>query len=170
MYSPNELIDKYYSHKDSDVRLMCAYLAISYNINTETTSKLLYELKKYEESFDAICHVMDNSLSEDENDWNRWRNIQHLSIDKIFERYEQYDANRVQLFTDFLQGNTQGNTQGKDVTITMTSCKRYDLFRRTVSSFVNCCLDYHYIKQWIVIDDNSSDEDINQMKTDFPFL
>jgi len=59
----------------------------------------------------------------------------------------------------------------KRVIITTTTCKRTDLFRRTVNSFLECVLDWtEYVQEWIVIDDNSSDEDKKWMKDNYPFI
>ena len=56
------------------------------------------------------------------------------------------------------------------ITLTMTSCKRFDLFEVTVNSFLNCCRDLHKIDRWICIDDNSSEEDRVKMQTQYPFF
>ena len=56
------------------------------------------------------------------------------------------------------------------VTLTMTSCKRYKLFEQTVNTFLNCCTDLHLIDRWICIDDNSSEEDREKMKKNYPFF
>jgi len=57
------------------------------------------------------------------------------------------------------------------VLVTMTTCKRLDLFTRTINSFINNCLDLSdYIYDWYIIDDNSSDEDIEFIKNNYPFI
>eukprot|EP00121_Abeoforma_whisleri_P011211 Awhi_evm6s10337 len=56
------------------------------------------------------------------------------------------------------------------VTLTMTTCKRIDLFKRTVNSFLNACLDLELIYEWIVIDDNSSEKDRQEMRDTYPFI
>jgi len=57
------------------------------------------------------------------------------------------------------------------IIITMTTCKRYNLFEQTVNSFLECCRDLEdYIFCWLVVDDNSSAEDRNRMKRDYPFM
>ncbi len=59
----------------------------------------------------------------------------------------------------------------KAVTITTTTCKRTDLITRTIDSFLECVLDYKkYVKEWIIIDDNSSDKDRKFMKERYPFI
>lgn len=59
---------------------------------------------------------------------------------------------------------------GPRITVTMTTCKRLDLFIRTMTSFLTCCEDAYRIQKWLVVDDGSSDSDISTMKTMFPFL
>lgn len=56
------------------------------------------------------------------------------------------------------------------VTFTVTSCKRYDLFEKTINSFLNCCTDLERIDQWLCVDDNSSEEDRKKMKENYPFF
>lgn len=57
-----------------------------------------------------------------------------------------------------------------EVTLTITSCKRLDLFKITVNSFVNCCSDLSRISRWICIDDNSSEQDRAEMRRLYPFF
>jgi len=56
------------------------------------------------------------------------------------------------------------------ITLTMTTCKRLKLFIKTVDSFLNCCEDKHLISRYIVVDDNSSEEDRKVMQSRYPFM
>ena len=56
------------------------------------------------------------------------------------------------------------------ITFTITTCKRYDLFEKTINSFINCCEDIMMIDRFIGIDDNSSKEDRNNMLNKYPFI
>jgi GR25 family glycosyltransferase involved in LPS biosynthesis len=56
------------------------------------------------------------------------------------------------------------------ITFTTTTCKRYDLFEKTINSFLNCCMDLHLIDRWLCVDDNSSEEDREKMKKNYPFF
>jgi GR25 family glycosyltransferase involved in LPS biosynthesis len=80
---------------------------------------------------------------------------------------------------DFLRilqnrANTDENpvpqVQKVKILLTMTSCKRYDLFERTVNSFLKNCLDKDLITSWFCVDDDSSKEDRSRMETNFPFI
>lgn len=50
-----------------------------------------------------------------------------------------------------------------NILLTMTSCKRYNLFQQTVNSIINNWHDVSLVDKWIVVDDNSSDEDRKKM-------
>ena len=77
------------------------------------------------------------------------------------------DPALVSKMTDYLATNTQK----RDVTITMTTCKRFDLWERTVWSMLHCISDLKdHIKDWIVVDDNSDPELIAKAKATFPFI
>ncbi len=56
------------------------------------------------------------------------------------------------------------------VTLSITTCKRYELFEKTVNSFLNHCIDIHLISRWICIDDNSSEQDRIKMRSKYPFF
>ena len=56
------------------------------------------------------------------------------------------------------------------ITFTITTCKRFDLFEKTINSFLNCCLDLDRIDRWICVDDNSSEDDRKKMQERYPFF
>jgi GR25 family glycosyltransferase involved in LPS biosynthesis len=56
------------------------------------------------------------------------------------------------------------------ITFTITTCKRYDLFEKTMNSFLNCCIDYILIDEWVCVDDNSAEEDLNKIYQKYPFF
>ena len=57
-----------------------------------------------------------------------------------------------------------------DIVLTITSCKRFDLFEKTINSFLNNCTDVGKITYFFCVDDNSSDEDREQMMKMYPFF
>ena len=59
---------------------------------------------------------------------------------------------------------------GAGVTVTITTCKRRELFERTMASFLSNCTDVDLIDRWICIDDGSSAEDLELMRRRFPFF
>ena len=56
------------------------------------------------------------------------------------------------------------------VTLTITTCRRRELFDITMDSFLTNCLDVDAIDRWICIDDGSSDDDRAAMAANYPFF
>lgn len=84
----------------------------------------------------------------------------NFSLKNISGTYTDYDNNYQTQFTNPLPY----------ITLSVTSCKRLNLFEKTINSFLKCCLDKHLISEWICVDDNSSDEDRSTMKKKYPFF
>ena len=57
-----------------------------------------------------------------------------------------------------------------DLTFTITTCRRRELFERTMDSFLENCLDHHLISRWICVDDGSSEEDRLEMRERYPYF
>lgn len=57
-----------------------------------------------------------------------------------------------------------------EITFTATMVGRKKLFILMMESFLKNCLDTDLIKKWIIVDDGSSIEDINEISKRFPFL
>lgn len=56
------------------------------------------------------------------------------------------------------------------VMLTMTTCKRLDLFQKTVRSILNTWTDLDQVDYFFCVDDASSPEDREAMATEFPFF
>jgi GT2 family glycosyltransferase len=54
------------------------------------------------------------------------------------------------------------------VTFIACTCKRLNCFFGSMDNFFKNCLDHHLIKEFIIIDDNSSDADREAMKEKYP--
>lgn len=125
-------------------------------------SKLAFQAKNYELCYDTLTMVKKMHIPE---------NILGLvfktgcdCISHIKDRYIGYNDDIVQRIV-----NRQEN-KFPLITLTITTCKRYDLFEKTMNSFLNCCLDLDRIDRWLCIDDNSSEEDREKMKKNYPFF
>lgn len=57
-----------------------------------------------------------------------------------------------------------------DLTFTITTCRRRELFERTMDSFLENCRDHHLIHRWICVDDGSNEEDRLEMRERYPFF
>ena len=62
------------------------------------------------------------------------------------------------------------NSGKKGVMLSITSCKRLDLFTETVNSILNHWTDADQIESWFCVDDNSSKEDRAKMKKLYPWM
>jgi GR25 family glycosyltransferase involved in LPS biosynthesis/SAM-dependent methyltransferase/tetratricopeptide (TPR) repeat protein len=56
------------------------------------------------------------------------------------------------------------------VMLTMTTCKRWDLFEKTVNSLLHMWTDIDKVDYFFCVDDNSSQRDRTKMKSTFPFI
>ena len=56
------------------------------------------------------------------------------------------------------------------VFLSMTTCKRIDLFQKTINSIFNCWNDVDKIDYWFCVDDNSSEADRDSMIEKYPFF
>jgi len=56
------------------------------------------------------------------------------------------------------------------IMLSVTTCKRYDLFEQTIHSMLNTWLDIDKVDYFYCVDDNSSEEDRMKMQTLFPFF
>lgn len=88
----------------------------------------------------------------------------HFCINSIKDDYGYYDKTKVE---QILHRSTKPFPL---ITLSITTCKRLDLFQQTMNSFINCCQDILMIDKWLCIDDNSSEEDRQKMKELYPFF
>jgi len=85
--------------------------------------------------------------------------------------YSEYSREDVENTINYMSQNNKWTDLTNKVTITMTTCKRYDLFTRTVTSAIKYIKDLKdYVYEWIVIDDNSSEEMREKMREQYPFI
>jgi hypothetical protein len=66
--------------------------------------------------------------------------------------------------------NKPGKYDSVRIMLTMTTCKRIDLFQRTMRSILNTWTNLNLVDHWLVVDDNSSDGDRKRMREEFPWI
>jgi hypothetical protein len=93
----------------------------------------------------------------------------HKTIKKINNNYVDYNLNKVNEINQ-RKCSPQKQKIIPLITFSITTCKRIDLFKNTINSFINCCEDIELISEWICIDDNSSLSDRDEMKKLYPFF
>jgi len=121
----------------------------------------LVGLNKYKEAYNLADNYHLNYISN----WNRFEMLKMSYVPHIADEYINYDKKRVDVIAKYLETNKKNN-----LTFTITTCKRFDLFEKTMNSFINCCNDILSIDRWILVDDNSSQEDRTKMKELYPFI
>lgn len=131
------------------------YAYFAYHTNNFSTALQLYKQLQYFSTNSDIIKLCDFNLK---------RSAIHLE-----DAYTNYKPENIQKINDYFKRSRIGPPI---ITITTTTCKRLDLFKRTINSFLECCLDLtHYnIDKWYVIDDNSSEEERIEMQTLYPFM
>lgn len=121
-------------------------------------------------------HSQAYELSKELLDKNEIRMNIDLSdnIEMIKNKNFKYDENKLieypkKIIEQLVEKNKK-KLNNKKIVLTMTTCKRLDLFVKTINSFINCCRDIDLIDHWIIIDDNSSIDDREFMKWEYPFV
>lgn len=96
------------------------------------------------------------------------RDMIKLNNAKICDGYyaKKYDVNIKQQIKKICDGACDGY----NITFTVTTCKRLDLFIHTMDNLLIKCNDIYKINKWICVDDNSSEEDRLIMKNRYPFF
>jgi GR25 family glycosyltransferase involved in LPS biosynthesis len=121
-----------------------------------------YDLREYRKAYDVYQRI----LSFKKVDSKFFLHNQHYCIPFIKDDYTFYNREIV----DKLKLNMNSQNVFPFITFTITTCKRYDLFEKTMNSFLNCCLDVHEISHFFCVDDNSSEEDRQKMRERYPFF
>lgn len=122
-----------------------------------------YYLGCYREAFEVNADLLTNAELPDQ-ERQRIEANRDFSVAHIKDDYLQADGNLVRAILEREPAETPL------VTLTITSCRRLDLFVKTVRSFLKACLDIDLIDRWICIDDNSDEADRREMERAFPFF
>lgn len=120
----------------------------------------LFTDKKYTECFDLSNRLLKENLSF--SDRKKIERLRDDNIDFIINDYTVYPQKIVE--------SLKSHSDSKNIVFTITTCKRFDLFEKTINSFINCCEDIHKIDKWICVDDNSSEADRKKMGDLYPFF
>lgn len=126
---------------------------------------MLYYKQEYDKSYLMFQSMLDmRNLSQQQI--NLVILNQKFCIDFFKDKYINYNQ---ELVNDII-GYTKQDKRFPLITLTITSCKRLDLFVKTINSFMQCCKDIHLIDEWFCVDDNSSIEDRLRMQALYPFI
>ena len=150
LYNTSLLLGRYFTQVFSDITI------------TLNMAKCSYKMSDYIQSYELYESVLKNKL-------------QHLAVSDIIENQKLCIKHISDRFTGYNKDVVESISTAKKskfglVTFTITTCKRYDLFENTMNSFLNCCTDLHRIDSWLCVDDNSSEEDREKMRKNYPFF
>jgi len=123
-----------------------------------------YYTNNFYRAFHIQYKLLNSSYTNELSNMDRLKSNIHFSIDKIKDRLDFFPQDII------LKLNNPERKKRKLVTLTMTTCKRFDLFERTFNSFLNACKDIELIDRFLIIDDNSSEEDRHKMEHMYPFV
>jgi GT2 family glycosyltransferase len=116
-----------------------------------------------EEAFDLCSELLDHRALPD-SDRTRIEKNRDYSVPALKDGFLRYDPDHVARLA------ARQPSAAPRVTLTVTSCKRLNLFISTISSFLNACTDIDLVDRFVCVDDNSSNEDRAEMRRLFPFF
>ena len=151
---------KDYTNKDDFYR---------YQNNRNYAGKIVYQdlTPRLYESYPAT--IIDSILQKQKIKHNHPEDKSSSDYSSNNHSEDKSSNNNSQQNTELKQ-DTELKQHSESITFTVTTCKRYQLFERTMNSFLHCCLDLDKIDRWICIDDNSSESDRQMMKSKYPFF
>jgi hypothetical protein len=149
-YSIVIFISKFLLIKFKDNVTILIYLSCAY-----------FSIKDYKLSFECYDKILENQNIEYDF-YIKILNQQSISVKHIVNNYTYYDIEKIK--------KIKKNNVFPLVTFTITTCKRYELFEKTINSFINCCIDIDKIDSWFCVDDNSNEQDRKNMREKYPFF
>jgi GR25 family glycosyltransferase involved in LPS biosynthesis len=124
----------------------------------------LFYVGKNKESHNVFQKLI-NFSNLDEYSINHYIFNDHFNYRNIIGTFSEYNKGIVDRLAE-----KRVKTSISVFTFSITSCKRLDLFTKTINSFLNCCQDLKLITKWICVDDNSTEEDRKKMQELYPFF
>lgn len=140
-FIPNTKHNKNHNYFNASVNNLYFYLD---NLKKETDNNIIQTLFTIINKYIQVKHS--------DNLFNIW-NILYEKIDFCeFKFYEKI------------------NDKNPTVFLSMTSCKRFILFEKTMNSILNNWLDYEKVDYWFCVDDNSCESDRVIMRNKYTFF
>ena len=156
-------INDYNSGYECCKKIICntidCYSKNDYRINTTLNNLYFYKDCLKDDTDEELIRIMFDKLnSQLKNNYSsNLCELWNIMYDKInFSPYKKYTF--------------ENNSTNPVVFLSMTTCKRYDLFEKTINSILTNWLDYDKIDYWFCVDDNSDETDRNKMMSKYPFF
>jgi len=134
------------------------------NIIHYYTALIFHKMEKYQGSFNLLTFVLKQNIT-DEKLVQKLVHVRDLNVPIIMKKCIEYPEKRVNEIVEHVK-----SIDNVKIMLTITTCKRVDLFVQSINSFINKNHDYLNIDRWLCIDDNSSQKDIDLMKSKYPFF
>lgn len=91
-------------------------------------------------------------------------------VDKVLTLAKPVLGSLEQLSCSFVPSNKNPKENNIRIMFSITTCKRLDLFQKTIASILKCWTDLDQVDYFYCVDDNSSEEDRAIMRQSFPFF
>ena len=129
----------------------------------------LFSTGRFEPGYQYCNRVMLRKMVIGDGAIKQLSHFKSYCIEHIKDRFIEYDPEKVAQLTALARRPDE--EKSKDgVIFTVTTCKRFDLFEKTINSLINATLDVEMIQEWLCVDDNSSEEDRALMRERYPFF
>jgi hypothetical protein len=127
---------------------------------------------KHRQALDAWDRLLDERPDFPESDRPRIERNRRYAIHALNQTFSQYPYDVVDDLVRIQDARNRDPSRRPSVGITFVilTCKRYDLFTRTMNSFLRHCTDLELISRWICVDDNSHPTERAAMKAIYPFM
>ena len=140
--------------KDIDINLKLSILDdFSFYVDYFT-----YDLNLFESYFNFIQNIYLSGI--------KFSSTNIFNINKVILSFEKLYNEKAPIITSKIMSKNKKVR----VMLSITTCKRYDLFSRTIDSFLSCCLDIDQIDMFFCVDDNSDKIDREKMLRNYPFF
>jgi len=117
------------------------------------TLQLFYKVQ------DLLADFKKTSQSSDDGFFKIWKILFEKNMQHFIKNPEASVINSI-----------PPNSEKPTIFLSFTTCKRMDLFQKTINSILNQWTDYNKVDYWFCVDDNSSDEDRQKMQTLYPWM
>lgn len=150
--SSDLLFNKINFYRENKNKLKDTLNSLQINFDEKRYEEVYYNMFSQFLNMNNNNHIQKAEIIEKDND----------NCKKYFSMYSKYNSERILKRSKI--------SKSPNIVFVITSCKRLDLFKQTMNSFLNCCLDSDMINDWYCIDDNSSEYDRSVMKEMYPFF
>lgn len=158
----NTSVSAYYCGKKEMGMECCRKLLMDENASPSIVFATFGNIQFYEVKPDAsLFEKVDELICKLSHDG-------HSMPPSAFELWNKL-INKAQL-TKYNPIKNKKQSKSPKIILTMTACKRFDLFQQTVNSITNTWTDIDMIDYWFCVDDNSSQEDRSQMKRKYNWI